>query len=319
MLMPFGAVMLGLVCLVWSADKFVLGAASVASHFNVSPVMIGLTIVAIGTSAPEILVSGIAAGLGKPTLGIGNALGSNIANIALVLGATAIIRPILVDKQIVRREFPLLFAITILVGVLLVDEHFSFIDGLILGVAFAFLTGWLLKQALYNGKQTEDNMDIDDLPPRVALGLSFVFLIVGLIVLLISSRGLVWGASELARQFGISEMIVGLTIVSIGTSLPELATSISGARKGHHSMVIGGIIGSNMFNSLAVLSLPGLLSAGRLEPAVMQRDYPIMVLLTLLLFLLSYGFRRPAQIDQKEGCFFVFIYGAYLCWLYVSS
>lgn len=307
----------GIAMLVWSADKFVQGAAAIAKHFGMSALMIGLTIVAIGTSAPEILVSSTAAIDGKQGLAIGNAMGSNIANIGLVLGITALIINLPVAGDIKRLELPALLITTIVTGLLLIDEHLGLVDGLILIGGLIIITLLLIRKS----QKSSDNSDLvqeaeelSDLPLSRAIGW-FIF---ALLILLGSSKLLVWAASGIAASFGVSEVIIGLTIVAIGTSLPELAASFAGAMKGHHDIAIGNVIGSNILNLMAVLSLPGLINPTDIDPSVLYRDYMVMLGLTLLMAFnasKSTFFGKSDQITRTDGAIMLICYFAYLGWL----
>lgn len=307
----------GIAMLVWSADKFVQGAAAIAKHFGMSALMIGLTIVAIGTSAPEILVSSTAAIDGKQGLAIGNAMGSNIANIGLVLGITALIINLPVAGDIKRLELPALLITTIVTGLLLIDEHLGLVDGLILIGGLIIITLLLIRKS----QKSSDNSDLvqeaeelSDLPLSRAISW-FIF---ALLILLVSSKLLVWAASGIAASFGVSEVIIGLTIVAIGTSLPELAASVAGAMKGHHDIAIGNVIGSNILNLMAVLSLPGLINPTDIDPSVLYRDYMVMLGLTLLMAFnasKSIFFGKSDQITRTDGAIMLICYLAYLGWL----
>ena len=266
------AIIGGLIGLVWSADRFVAGAASLAFNFGMSAMMIGLTIVSIGTSAPEILVAISASLSGSGALAIGNAVGSNIANIGLVLAITALIAPIPIAKRIFNMEAPFLIAVTALTIFLLYDLELSRLDGVILLVLIPVFL-WLVSRT--DGVQ--DDGDIE----RTSTAKAVAWFILSLIVLVASAQILVWGAQGVARSFGISELIIGLTIVAVGTSLPELAASVASALKGHHDIALGNVIGSNIFNLLAVISVPGLIAPLAIEPSALSRDLMMMTALTL--------------------------------------
>ncbi|RDH86733.1 MAG: calcium/sodium antiporter [endosymbiont of Escarpia spicata] len=303
MLIDSLAILVGLAILVWGADRFVIGAAALASNLGVSAMLIGLTIVGFGTSAPEILVSVVSSLDGNPGLAIGNALGSNIANIGLILGTTALIVPLTVHSSILKREYPLLLGVTGLSLLLMLDGELNQLDGAILIVVLIAVLGWMIRIAK-TGSPTDpiaDEFDAEiphDMPTRRAI----FWLILGLICLLVSSRMLVWGAVNIATTFGISDLVIGLTIVALGTSLPELAASIASALKGEEDLAIGNIIGSNLYNLLAVLSLPGLIAPGAFSEAALYRDQPMMIGLTLALFAMGYGFGKlKGQINRIEG------------------
>jgi cation:H+ antiporter len=327
MLMSWLAVLGGFVLLVWSAERFVHGAAGLARNLGVSPLIIGMTIMGFGTSAPEMLVSGMAASSGNPGMGVGNALGSNITNIALVLGVTALIMPLSVDSRILRREYPMLFAVTLLAGALLLDGELDALDGGILMVATVLLVTWMIwmsqhPQPAKAGTPATDPLEAEfesEIPTDMSTGRALIWTLLGLVVLVLSSKLLVWGAVNIAHEFGISDLVIGLTIIAVGTSLPELAASVLSALKGEDDMAVGNVIGSNMFNSLAVLGLPGLIKPSVLEPAVLQRDFPVVIALTILLFLMAYGFKGAGRINRLEGGVLLVCFAAYMTWLGVTG
>jgi len=311
------AVIVGFVFLVWGADRFVHGAAATARNLGISPMIIGLTIVGIGTSAPEILVSAIAAWQGNPALGVGNALGSNITNIALVLGATALITPLLVKSETLRREYPLMFSIMLLALVLLIDGEMSRMDGWILIMGLGLMILWMVLQGLrrdHDPMEDEYEQEI----PRISTPKALLWLALGMVLLLGSSRALVWGAVNIAHALGISDLIIGLTVVAVGTSLPELAASVISALRKEPDIAIGNVIGSNMFNLLAVLGLPGVIMPHALEPEVLSRDFPYMIGLSIALFAMAYGFKGDGRLNRWEGLLLLLAYFAYLGWLYYS-
>ncbi len=323
----FLAVAGGFVLLVWGADRFVTGAAATARNLGVSPLIIGLTIVGFGTSAPEMLVSAMAAWAGNPGIAIGNALGSNITNVGLVLGVTALITPLAVRSETLRREFPILFAVMMLTLLLLGDGDLSRMDGLILLAGFGLMMYWLVslgmrERACDPAQQACDPMQqefADEIPADMSTGRALFWVGLGLAVLLLSSRLLVWGAVNIAHYYGVSDLIIGLTIVAIGTSLPELAASITGALKGEHDIAIGNVLGSNMFNLLAVLGLPGLIHPLATPADVMSRDFPVMFGFTVMLFGFAYGFRGQGRLNRLEGGILLAGFVAYLGLLFVAS
>ncbi|PIE23999.1 MAG: calcium/sodium antiporter [Neptuniibacter caesariensis] len=317
MLYPILALLVGLVLLVWSADRFVIGAAATAKNLGMSPMLIGLTIVSLGTSAPEILVSLVAATSGAGDLAIGNALGSNIANIALVLGITAMIAPLPVKSGILRKELPLLLGVILLAGILLFDMQLGRLDGLILLAALGvclFLFHRFQKSTAGDELSLEEEDELPELETRLAL----FWLIVGLTILAGSSKMLVWGATEIALSLGVSKLVIGLTIVAIGTSLPELAASIASALKGHHDIAIGNVVGSNIFNLLAVMAIPGLVSPIGMDSMVLQRDYMVMLGLTFALMAFAL-WQKPPAISRLEGTILAGAYAAYLCLIYTMT
>jgi cation:H+ antiporter len=318
MLMAIGAIIAGLILLVWSADKFVEGSATTASHFGTPPLLIGMVVVGFGTSAPEMAVSALAASQGNPGLALGNAYGSNITNIALILGITALLAPIAVHSQVMRKELPILILVTGFAGWQLWDGDLSRMDAIGLMLAFVVLIGWSIYQGL---RQPDDALakemtdEVNAMPVRKAI----LWLVVGLLLLIISSRILVWGAVDLATTFGISDLVIGLTIVAVGTSLPELASSIIAARKGEHDLALGNILGSNLFNTLAVVGIAGLIAPMPVAPEVLTRDFPVMAALTLVLFAMCYGFRGPGRINRFEGSALLLAFVAYTVYLLAFS
>tara|TARA_R110001583_G_scaffold42081_1_gene133726 strand:- start:37 stop:1014 length:978 start_codon:yes stop_codon:yes gene_type:complete len=311
-----GAILAGFVILIWSADRFVTGAAATAKNLGMSPMLIGLTIVSIGTSAPEMLVSGIASYTGAGGLAIGNILGSNIANIGLVLGATALIAPLPVKTGLMRKELPLLLAVTVIAGLLLVDGELDRIDGTVLAIGLVIVLILFARFQRYADPDeiAHEEEALPDLPQSRAL----LWLMIGLVLLAASSRLLVWGATEIATSLGVSDLIIGLTIVAIGTSLPELAASITSAIKGHHDIAIGNIVGSNIFNLLAVMAIPGLIQPITFDTEVLWRDYSTVLLFTLALLAFAYLMER-GKINRFEGCLLLSGYSSYLGLLYYTA
>ena len=315
------AVVLGFALLVWSADRFVDGAASTAKHLGMPSLLIGILIVGFGTSAPEMVVSAIAAYEGNPGLALGNAIGSNIVNIALILGITAIVAPIAVNSKIVKKEIPLLLLIVLFTGYLLLDNTLTLFEGVILLAGFFALVLWSVFAAFRSrGDSFEDQMDIELNEDIMSLKVGIMWLVFGLILLIASSRLLVWGAVGVANSFGVSDLIIGLTIVALGTSLPELAASVMAARKGEHDIAIGNVVGSNMFNLLAVIGIAVIIAPMNSIPLeVLQRDWIVMLLLTIALFVMAYGFRgRDGRINRVEGTILILCYVAYNTYLGMS-
>ncbi len=322
------AILAGFGLLIWSADLFVAGASATARNMGVSPLIIGLTIVGFGTSAPEMLVASIAAYGGNPNLAVGNAIGSNITNIALVLGATAVIIPLTVHSSILKREYPLLIAATLLAVVLMsVDNAIGTADGILMIILLFVLMAWIVRQALKQRKESansgqEDPLSIEfeqEIPSKMPMNKALWLLLAGMILLLTSSKLLVWGAINVATAFGVSDLIIGLTIVAIGTSLPELAASIMSARKGEHDIALGNVIGSNMFNTLGVLGITALIKPTELIEGVMTRDLPLMVFLTIIMFIMAFGRKDSGQITRFEGIILLTIFIAYEVVLYFST
>jgi len=311
----------GFVLLTWSADRFVIGAAAIAWNLNIPPLIIGLTIVSLGTSAPEILVSGMAALQGNTGLAIGNAIGSNIINIGLVLGITALVTPLAVHSRVLSRELPVLLAIMAIVWLLLLDGTLGRFDGVLLLCGMVLMLAWMTAVGI-KSKGSREPMNAEyaeEIQTSMGMGRAVFWLVIGMGLLLLSSRLLIWGAVSVAHQFGVSDLVIGLTIVALGTSLPELAASLAGAIKNEHDIVIGNIIGSNIFNLLAVLGLPGVIRPGPIDAAVMERDYIAMVILTVVLFAMAYGFRGGVRrISRIEGGALLLIYIVYQSLLYFS-
>lgn len=318
MFLFLGAIVAGFAILVWSADKFVEGAASTAKHLGMPSLLIGILIVGFGTSAPEMVVSAIAAMEGNSGLALGNAIGSNIVNIALILGITAIIAPIAVNSKIVKKEIPILLIIVLFLGYLLFDNTLTFVEGVVLLVGFFILVGWSIYAAIKGkGDALESEINDELLEHEMSLRAGVIWLIVGLILLIASSRLLVWGAVGVATEFGVSDLIIGLTIVALGTSLPELAASIIAARKGEHDIAIGNVVGSNMFNILAVIGIAVVISPMNIISfEVLQRDWITMLLLTIALLFMAYGFKnKEGEITRLEGFILVVCYVAYNTYL----
>ncbi len=294
----------GFALLIYAADKFVLGSARIAQNLGISPLIIGLTIVGFGTSAPEMLVSGFAAWEGNPGLSIGNALGSNITNIALVLGVTALLVPIGVHSKILRRELPVLFTLSLACYWLFLDGELSRIDGAIMLTLLFLFLAWVIRSALVAQDRKEDPISEEiehELAGHMATKTALMWCLGGLIGLMIASRLLVWSAVEIAHLFNVSDLVIGLTIIALGTSLPELAASIASILKKEDDLAIGNIIGSNVYNLLAVLSLPGLIHPGIVDPDIISRDFPFMLALTGVLFIMGYGFKGEGRINRLEG------------------
>ena len=302
MITAFLAIVVGLLLLIWSADRFVEGSASTARHFGMPPLLIGMVIIGFGTSAPEMVVSALAASQGNPGIALGNAYGSNITNIALILGLTALISPIAVHSQILRKELPILTGITALAAWQVLDGEITRFDAWVLLGVFGGLMTWTIWQGMQQqadtlGDEMEQELSVRTMPIRRAV----FWLVIGLVLLVISSRILVWGAVEVAQRFGVSDLIIGLTIVAIGTSLPELASSLIAIRKNEHDIALGNVIGSNMFNTLAVVGIAGAIHPMSVGPEVLSRDILVMAVLTVSLFIIGYGFRGPGRVNRFEG------------------
>ena len=318
MLSFIAAIVAGLAVLIWSADKFVEGAAALASLFGVSIMIIGITIVGFGTSAPEIVVSIVAVINDTPDIAIGNALGSNIANIGLILGITAILVPVPVATRLFKTEYPLLLLGTAVMTWALFDLWLNLVDGFALLGLLILSMYYLIREhrrnpAAYAREEHESEELVHEMPMAAAIGWS----IAGLILLVISSRLLVWGASNFARELGVSELIIGLTIVALGTSLPELAASIASLKKDKPDLAVGNVIGSNLFNSLAVIGLPAMFTTFSVDPSARARDLPIVILLTLALLLMSrFPGALPRHLTRVKGIFLFSAFVIYQLYLY---
>ncbi|MPW28363.1 calcium/sodium antiporter [Agarivorans sp. B2Z047] len=295
----------GLALLVWSADRFVFGAAAIANNFGLSPMIIGLTIVALGSSAPEIMVSATASLEGKMNTAVGNVIGSNITNITLVLGITALLKPLLVSSSILFRELPMVLGATAVAGWVLHDQQLGYLEGVVLLTLFIALMAYLIVNSLrQRSSNTVDPMVEEaesEVPNDVPTGKALFWLAVGMVVLPLSADLLVGSASEIARYFGMSDLVIGLTIIAIGTSLPELAACIAGVIKKEDDLVLGNIIGSNLFNILAVLAVPAMLAPGPIDANAAGRDFYVMIGVTVVLFVMAMGFGKSRKISRWEG------------------
>ena len=320
MLYNIAAIIAGFLLLIWSADRFICGAAATARNLNISPLIIGLTIVGFGTSAPEMLVAAIASANASPGLAVGNALGSNIANITLVLGMAALIMPLDVHSRILRKELPMLLLAMLLMLLVIEDNYLGRADGLILISSLLLLMWWVTRQAMLNRADDALYEEYEkELPKPMSTRLALTWLVLGLVVLVISSKILVWGAVHIAAEFGVSDLLIGLTIVAIGTSLPELAASIAGALKNEHDIAIGNVVGSNMFNTLAVMGIPGLIYPSTLATGVLDRDVPVVFMLTIALVIMAYGFKGPGRINRIEGAILLSCFAGYQVLLYFTE
>ena len=315
MLISIISLVSGFILLIWSADAFTDNGAKIANIFKISPLIIGILIFGFGTSAPEMLVSGLAAFEGHPELSVGNAFGSNILNIALVLGVTAMIMPIKIELKVIKKEWLYLMFATLIAGLLLWDRHLGVMDGTILfGLLVVFL--------LYTFNESKkDHHEFDNLSSKINIdhkSRTWTIILISFIVLLVSAKLIVYGGTSLAVQFGVSDLIIGLTVVALGTSLPELAVSITSAIKKQHAMVVGNIIGSNLFNTVGVLAIPGLISPLYVPEKLITRDYPFMLVLTTLIFVFiaSHKFSKEITISRLEGALFILILFFYLYLLF---
>ena len=315
------AIIGGLLTLLWSADRFVAGSAATAHHLGMPPLLIGMVVVGFGTSAPEMMVSALAAVAGKPGIALGNAYGSTICNSALTLGVSALVSPIMAQSNVVRKEIPILIAATALTTLLLADLYLSRLDAVILLVVFCGLLGWTIYQGIHNktdsfGTEIAYEANATHMPMQQAA----VWLALGLLLLLASSRVLVWGAVSLAQSFGVSDVFIGLTIVAIGTSLPELAASVSAARKQEHDIALGNVLGSNLFNILLVTGIAGAIHPLAVDPHILMRDIPMLgVLLLALLIMCSRFGSKKSRINRTEGALLLGAYFGYSTWLVYST
>lgn len=316
------ATIVGLIILTWSADRFVDGASGLANNFGISPMIIGLTIVAFGTSAPEMMVSAMAAWQGNSGLAIGNAIGSNITNMALVLGVAALIVPLSVKSKTLSREFPLMLVVMLIALALLYNGVLSRLNGITLLTGMVMMILWNIHLA--RSAPVDDPLEGGfnaKLPEAISTGSTWWLFVSGLIALLVSSQMLVWGAVGIAAAFGISDLIIGLTIVAIGTSLPELAATVAAVRKGEHDMAVGGIVGSNLFNILGVLGIAAVIDPGNFDSAVLTRDFPLMIALAVALYLMARGLRNTGSgnISRVEGGILLAIFIAYQTWIFIDT
>ncbi|KXS54468.1 MAG: inner membrane protein [Marinobacter sp. T13-3] len=320
MLMAIGAIVAGLVLLVWSADRFVEGAAATAKHLGMPTLLIGMVIIGFGTSAPELAVSAMAAADGNPGLALGNGYGSNITNIALIVGLTALIAPIAVHSQVIRKELPLLIVLTAIAGAQLMDGELTRLDGWILLAVFTAVMAWSIYIGIKGkgdplGGETEAEIIAHPMPLKTAI----IWLVIGLILLIVSSRLLVWGAVTIAQSLGVSDLVIGLTIVAIGTSLPELASAIAAVKKNEHDLILGNILGSGIFNTLAVVGLAAVIEPLQVDPEVLYRDWTLMLALTIGLLLMGYGLTGGRKvITRLDGGVLLTTYVAYTGYLFYT-
>ncbi len=314
------AVLFGLTLLLWSADRFVDGAATTARHLGMPPLLIGIVIIGFGTSAPEMLVSALASWQGNPRIALGTAYGSNIANIALILGLTALFSPIAVHSQAMRKELPLLLLVTGLAALQFRDGFLSRTEGWVLLGVFFVLMGWTilqgmrLRQDVLIGAREKASADAVMTMPR-----ALFWLALGLVLLVAASRVLVWGAVEIAHAFGVSDLIIGLTIIAVGTSLPELASSLAATRKGQHDLVLGNVLGSNLFNTLAVVGIAGTIHPLAVPPEVLARDVLFTAALTLSMFVFGLRLHGQGRINRLEGALLLACYAGYTAFLISSA
>ena len=313
MLIYIAALLAGFSILMWSADLFANKALLLGKHYQISNIVIGIVVLGFGTSAPELLVSGFSAWQGNPGLAIGNALGSNTTNILLILGATLCILPLEINKEVLRKNFLLLFVASAILTILIIDKYLRLLDGIILFSALLFTLYLLSKDSSSNN--TKDN-NYDE---KQNIGPVYLGLIAGLILLLISSKLVVWSAVSIAVDIGVSDLVIGLTVIAIGTSLPELATCVASAMKKQGDLALGNIIGSNIFNTLGVTGTASLLATYVVPRQVYVRDFPIMLVVTGVLFFLAWVFSKSKKIPRIFGIFFIIAYVLYIYFIYQQA
>lgn len=310
----------GLAVLAWSADKFVLGAASVARYLGMAPLLIGMLVIGFGTSAPELVVSTFAALDGTPELALGNALGSNVVNIGLILGVTAILLPILVHRGVLRKELPVLVAATAFAWLLMLDGTISTADGAVLLLLLVVLVAW---SVVYARANRDDNLATEAAaetePGKLSRRAAWTWLGVGLVLLVVGSRVLVWGAVEIAQSLGWSDLVIGLTVVAIGTSAPELAASLAAVRKGENDLALGNIIGSNLFNTLGVIGVAGVITPITVNSEILIRDMPVLAAMTLMLVVFAWGRLGRGRINRVEGTVLLVVWAAYTTLVLVTA
>lgn len=314
MFLPIFSFILGLVLLIWSAGRFVVGASALAKYCGLSSFLIGMIVVGFGTSAPELAVSLFAALGGSSELALGNAYGSNIGNIALILGFTAIIFPIVIPKSAIQMDIPLLLLATVVSFVLFLNKEVSRLDGVLLALLFAVIIGLQIWRGLLNKTENPEN----ETASKNILS-SLFWLVFGLGLLVGSSKLLVFGATEIAKALGVSDLLIGLTVVAIGTSLPELASSVIAAKKGDTALALGNIVGSNIFNSLMVIGVSSIICPMNVDSLILQRDLPVTAFLTLLLFLFGLHLKNEPKIGRVKGIFLFLFYIVYTVYLFCSA
>jgi cation:H+ antiporter len=320
MLGNIAEVIAGLVLLIWGADRFVHGAAATARNLGVAPLLIGLTVVAFATSAPEILVAIVAAFRGETDLAVGNAIGSNIANIGLVLGAVAMVRPIQMTSATLRREMPALLAVSLLTVSLFLDSHLSRVDGLVLLTGLLIVMVWLVRLGIRSSASDPMTAEYEaEIPQHVSMKAAVIWFIVGLITLLFGARFMVDGAIEIARALGVSELAIGILVVALATSLPELAVSLVSAMKGEYGLALGNIVGSNTFNSLAVIGIAAIIAPAALPPSVLSLHIFVLVAFTLVLFAMTYDYDGKGHISRLEGTMLLIAFIAYDAYVVVQA
>lgn len=313
-------VIVGLLLLIWGADRFVHGAAATARNLGVPPLLIGLTIVALATSAPEILVSLVAALRDETDLAVGNAIGSNIANIGLVLGVVALLRPVELKSATLRREMPALLAVSLLTVSLFLDSHLGRVDGLVLLTGLIIVMIWLARLGFRSSASDPLQAEFDaEIPKHMSMRVALFWLLVGVLTLLLGAELMVDGAVEIAQALGVSEIVIGITMVALATSLPELAVSSVSAFRGEYGLAIGNIVGSNIFNLLAVIGVAATIQPAALPPSVLSLHIFVMVAFTLVLFAMTYEYEGRGQITRFEGLALIAAYLSYQAYVVAQN
>ena len=320
MLLLYSVLLLvGFLVLFKSADQFVIGSVATAKNLNISPMVLGLTVVALGTSAPEIFVAVASSLRGQPELAVGNAIGSNIANIGMVMGFTALIVPLPFRREVLKHDLPIMAFVTLCAGIVLFDNEITPWDGLLLVVVLAL---FLLRIA-FDSKlsKPEEIMEIAELEEisQLPLKRAISLLLISLVFLLLSSELLVFAVIRISKAMGVSELFIGLTVIAVGTSLPELVVSVTSAMKGETDLAIGNIVGSNIFNILAVLAIPSFLAPTALSEEVFWRDFGLMAAMTIAVLIFAYGIRSVGKITRPEGALLLLAWGGYMVWLYQTA
>jgi cation:H+ antiporter len=320
MLISIAQLIGGFILLVWGADRLVAGASALARNLGVSPLVIGLTIVAFGTSAPELVVSGVAAARGNPGLAVGNAIGSNIANIGLILGLTAIFYPLKVESETLKREYPLLMLIMIASFIMAADLVYDKTEGWLLLTGLVALVIWMVRFGMRRGDDDPLAEEFEaEIPSDMPTTYAVLWLMVGLIILPLSSQFLVEGAVYVARSLEVSEAVIGLPIIALGTSLPELAAALTSALRQEDDLAIGNVIGSNMFNILGVLGIAAVVNPVDVDMLMLKQDFPMMFLLSVLLFFMAYGISGPGRINRRSGFLLLSLFIGYQILVWITA
>jgi cation:H+ antiporter len=307
--------------LAWGANRFVDGASALSFNLGMSPLLVGVLVMGFGTSLPELLVSLFSSVMGNSGLSLGNAYGSNIINIGVVLGLAAVISPVIVQNHVVKRELPLLILAMAITAFLVMDFELSRSDGLTLLALFVVLAVYLIRASLREPPKQEDSGLQNKLEKRtIPLGKSINYLVIGLAVIALCSAVLVWSARGIVTNLGVSELVVGVIILALGTSLPELVVIVVAAKRGEHELALGNVIGSNLFNTLAVVGTAGLIAPAVLDAELVTRDLPVMFAFTGVLVVMAYGWgRRTGVINKAEGGVLLLAVACYLAYLVYST